>query len=142
METVEIIIFFMFTIILGSLLIAFIVGFDVGGIYSSIKGAVSPDEEPKFEKIGLDEFPKKLFLFRNSCENTDQNRTVTYYLEGNGTLKKSDIFDIVKALNWCNNIQSQEHGCGTREDIMMPPNITLPDLVTINCEQGKGLRIT
>jgi hypothetical protein len=82
-------------------------------------------------KITGEQYIWNLHDYWTSCDRVNGSDMVAYIKE-NGTLSKDYIFEVIKNISWCDSLQSLEHACGMREDIVMQ-NITLPQVVKARC---------
>jgi len=132
METIELLIYLGITILVGSLIVGFLTGWDFVGSYKGMKDVMMEDDELGFEKLKPNEFAGKLQTFFTECTNRAENMTLTVYVQGDGSFNKADLFAIYKDLGWCEIIQSADQGCGAREDLSMGM-IELPKVVRASC---------
>jgi|APSaa5957512622_1039677.scaffolds.fasta_scaffold32546_2 hypothetical protein len=133
MEVMEILVYFGFIVLIGGFIIGFISGWDFKQGYDDLKHLMmNEDEKLEFEKVDITTFAGKLHLFSNECINTGFNMSMSMYVVDNQTLTKERLFQIFKDLKWCDTIQSVEHDCGYREDVVMN-DINLPKVLRLNC---------
>lgn len=130
METVEIIVFFAVAVIAGGLVVGFISDWNYWDVFDFMK---QDTVNLEFEELTKEEFVGKLPVILKQCEAPVQ---VDYYVKGSGEFTKADLFSLVKALNWCKTIQSNEQSCGVRENVVFNRKIILPEVVTVRCEDS------
>jgi hypothetical protein len=140
MESMEIVIYLGFAVILGVLVLGMITGWDYFGMYGGFKKMMMPQQNVEFEKVDSSEFAGKVYELFRECTETQENRTMSLYLKDSGTYTKQQLFDTYKALSWCETIQSAENSCGHREDVSMG-SISIPRVVRIACANN-SLTIT
>lgn len=90
-----------------------------------------------FNSVSRLEFVEYLADFWRGCDFSDSNVSLKFYIYENGTLSRDYLFSVVKSLNWCDTLQSSEFDCGpldSREDIVLSHNISLPQLVMVECK--------
>lgn len=118
MESIEIIIFLIISIVIGVLVLNFMTNYD----YSSIKTKLdnSNNDSLSFKIVDEDGFYLEILNFWDKsamCE--DLSATTTIYLKTSSliTINKEKIFDFFKSVGSCNVINSKKFECGTFEDL-------------------------
>jgi len=129
METVEFIVYLGVAILVGTLMIGMLTGWDFTREYKTIHTMMA-DDVPEDFHLDLDEFAGRLQTIFNDCEGINTN--TTFYIQDNGTIGKAELFAFYKSLDWCDTIQSKSEGCGSREDVVMSP-IAAPKVVRVEC---------
>jgi hypothetical protein len=136
MEAVEILIYIGIAVIVGVLITGFLADWDYMQMYHDVQKLMQGEEKIGFEKVDRFAFAGRIESLFKECISSGQDSSVSLYLNENGSMSKSDLFDHFKTLGWCETIQSAENDCGTREDLSMG-TLTLPKVVQINCSGTK-----
>jgi hypothetical protein len=136
METVEIIVYIVIALILGSLVLAFIGGWDPKQTYDGLKRAMGGgDTANAYEKIESDRLPAAVLSFWDACGFGTTTMEKNIYVTDSAALSKSTLFSYYKAASLCRSIQSNESGCGTREDVIFA-GTTGPVLLHLKCDEA------
>jgi nitrogen fixation-related uncharacterized protein len=141
MQAVEIAIFIGVAVIIGSLLITFLIGWNVNDSYDDLKNIITPEKKIGYKQIDSENFVIIVSEIWKSCAYGLENKTVPIYVKktkhGNEEyITKESFFKDVKKLNWCMSIQSKKYDCGGGEDVIMNQNHSLPYLFTISCKNN------
>jgi hypothetical protein len=141
MQAVEIAVFICITIIVGSLITAFLVDWDAKETYNEMNDIIYPKDESAYKKTDKEGFVIELYTIWKDCGYGELNRSVPIYVEkdrevGDESLTKEYIFTQLKKLNWCQSLQSKEYNCGEGEDLIIGDNIALPALIAVTCKEG------
>jgi hypothetical protein len=117
METVEIIVFGIFAIILGSILVGFFTGWEYLDFYKDTKEQFEDNEySGRLRELTKEEFFGAIIDFWKQNYPSDNNNSMNVFFPGNST--KKELFASIKELRLCKTLQSTQHDCGTREDIV------------------------
>src|SRR5690348_16296468 len=111
METVEIIVYIGIALVIGGLILSFVAHIDPGGIYSAVRGSISGGDNIKFQKVDEPTFATMSYQVWQQCGFGVQDKVVTLYVTGTGTLDRTALFTTYKKLNFCTTIQSGAEGC-------------------------------
>lgn len=141
-ETIEIIVYLGIAVIVGALLVGFIAGWDATAAYEGLKGVFEGPDPEAYEKISSTDLPRTVLEFWESCGlgTVDQSKTV--HITDAVPLNKTLIFPTIRAASLCRTIQSADHDCGTREDILFQ-NASGPAVLRLACNaENRTLIIT
>jgi hypothetical protein len=133
METVEVVVYMGIALIVGSLLIAFIGGWDAQGTLKGLRTLFSPEPDDSYEQITSAELPSTVLGTWDACGMGTTALNKTIYVEDSTPLNKSLIFDRVKQANLCRTLQWSAGGCGTRDDISFPDTAG-PTVLVLRCD--------
>lgn len=146
METIEIIIYFAFAVMVGALIIGFTMSINGVTLYDKVKLMFFGDDSAKFEKINRGELAMKAYNFWKECGYGQNDMELTVYINEDGntsSINKEFLFKGLKKYNFCYTIQSEDNNCGSREDVVIPSNLDPPGLIRLKCEtDGHVLNIT
>ena len=134
MEVIEIMIYIVIALIVGSMVLVFIRNIDYDRIQDDI--TLKDEEELKFEKVTKEEFIGKMLQFWDETGMCSINNNATFYVypeTGPNNINKTYIFDQIKELNFCATLQSSAKDCGENEDIQGPISINLPKVIRLSC---------
>lgn len=131
MNALEIIVFIAVGVIVVGLITGFLTNWDMAKAARDINKLISGNNEKKPLTVDRAQFVAQLHEFWQNCSNESRS----FYLNEPGLLTKASLFDEIKALSWCDSIQSAEFSCGGREDINMT-EILLPKIITLKCADG------
>jgi hypothetical protein len=139
MQAVEIAVFIGVAVIVGSLLITFLIGWNVKDTYDEMKYIISPEDNLGYVSVDSEEFIIIVHNVWKDCAFGEENKSIPIYVKkikpvGEEYMSKEIFFNGVKKLNWCMSLQSKDYNCGGGEDVIMNNNsITLPHLFTVSC---------
>jgi hypothetical protein len=128
METIELIIYFGIAVIVGTLLFHFIGTAGFKNLYDDLRA----EKGPVFRKVSDEQFVVEAAQFWQSCGLGEVEKTLTLYLEGEGSFNRTAFFSHAKKLNLCRTLQSAIEDCGTKEQVIMP-ELTRPSVVRLTC---------
>jgi hypothetical protein len=135
METIEMIVYLVVTVIVGGIIILFITGISPDDIFNSLKGIVMPQNELKYEKITSEELALKAYNLWSACGFGIKSTNLTLYVKSGPEISKSMLFSTYKKMNFCYSIQSKNNSCGEREDVIINNDlIKTPSIVNLNCD--------
>lgn len=137
METVEIVVYLSVAVIVGSLMIAFIAGWDAKGTYEGFKDLFGQGDVADYEQIPVEQMARVALEVWDACGLGTTNFTKTIYVTGSGTYDKTDLFTTVKQYDLCRSLQSSDFSCGTKEDVQFISTLAIPTVVSVRCENGK-----
>ena len=132
METINVVFFLVASIIVGSMMILLISGWNYHNLYDATSNIINHKNKlENTNKVSYSQFIFVLANFGKTCmeENTGQ---MILYVNDNRTITKSKIFDDVKKLSLCESLQSVSNGCGSKESIA-DFNIKLPAVIKLSC---------
>ncbi|MEM4268424.1 MAG: hypothetical protein QXK37_06375 [Candidatus Woesearchaeota archaeon] len=136
MESIEIVIFVGLAIIIGGFVTGMLVDWDYTKTFSLIKKMMIRSHNEGFETVDTAGYAGRLNKFFSDCTISGMDKVLVLHVKDNGTLDKKRLFSFYKDWGWCHTIQSNENGCGFREDVEME-EIVLPSVVRANCTNGK-----
>jgi hypothetical protein len=142
MQAVEIAVFLGIAIIVGSLIVGFIAGWDAKETYHELKEIISPESKSAYYKTDKEGFVVELHKIWKDCGYGEFNRSVPIYVirekeAEEDQLTKEYVFSQLKKLNWCSSIQSNEFDCGDGEDLIFESIFELPSIVSVSCINQK-----
>ena len=129
MEVVEIVVFIGAAVLIGGIILGLLTSWDTRDTYEDVKKIVMEEQRTDNLVIAIHDFWE-------NCGYGEIEKRMPLYLEGKGSFTKADLFAELKKINYCNVLQSADNDCGEREDIEMP-DLELPILVSLSCEEGK-----
>lgn len=142
METIEVIVYLLLSVILGGLIIAFISGWDAQGTLKNMQHLFSEPSVNDYEQMTAQEFPGRVLAFWDACGKGSIEKNATFYLKDSVTINKAFLFSAVKQSNLCLSLQSVDQGCGQTEDVEMN-DIQGPAIIRIECNpESKKLIIS
>ena len=139
MDPIEISVYILVTIIVGTLMLGLFTGWDYMKPYNAIREGLGAKESDRFQSIRADQVPAVVIEFYNAARMRDANDSKTFHLTGNGTYTKTEFFDAMKTLNMCGSIQSVSHGCGQSETFNRFDDIMLPGLAQVTYDGSLSL---
>lgn len=116
METVELVVYLVVAIIIGGMILLLTQETAQAGLYETIKGLMSPDDELGFDVLDNTTLAPFLFQVWDECGLGARELNVTFQYVGN-PLTQEGLFVSIKQLRLCNSFSSAEFDCGTREDL-------------------------
>lgn len=138
METIEIIIYFVFAVMIGALIIGFTLSIDGRQLYDKTKNMLFGSDDVKFERIDSDELAMKAYNFWKECGYGQDRMELTVYvkdeLDGGGKIDREFLFKGLIKYNFCYSIQSNDSNCGYREDVYFTEDIDPPQLIKLMCD--------
>lgn len=144
MEAIEVAVFITVAVIIGSMMVAFIIDWNVKQTHDEIKGVIFKENEVGYKKLDSEQFVVELYNIWQDCGMGEKNSTVALYVQGTKLkttteekISKEYIFKKIKMLNWCSSLQSVEYKCGNVEDIEMKHELMLPTVVSVSCNNHK-----
>lgn len=135
METLEIIIYIVIALIVGSIFLLAVKNWNYIKEYRSIKNILggTDDDESGLKEITKDILPQESANIWERCGFGDKELSRTFYMQGENLFTKSDFFRIIKKLGKCNILQYNLEECGTRDNVIMN-DIKLPAVVKVYCD--------
>ncbi|MGM5487506.1 MAG: hypothetical protein ACQESG_01000 [Nanobdellota archaeon] len=133
METVELVVYLMISILVAGIVLQFVISSDLVGIYEEAKPSQTQQD---LQPIEPQEFVERTMDFWVDSGMCMKNASTVFYVEGT-TVNKTVFFDVVKAMNKCDTIHSQSHDCGNNEHLKFPNQITLPSLIRVVCNSSQ-----
>jgi hypothetical protein len=133
METIEILIYIAFAIVVGGLLIHFLIDLPVEDTHEKLANKVLEKDTLDMKKGNQDEFVKTILKFWKDNKYKDSTVSTTFYFTDQGLLDKTVLFDKLSSLHQCESIQSAEMKCGFREDVIIG-SISTPAIIRIKYE--------
>lgn len=141
MDTVELIVYFVTSIIVGAALLSFLGSYNVEAAYKNVQSLFTESDTSGFEQTSIDGFTQRTYSLWQDCQFGRDTQNMTLYVEGS-TLNKSTIFNRYKKINLCDSISSESQSCGEGEDITLSDGaISLPSVVVVTCN-ASGLTIS
>ena len=141
MDTVELIVYFATSIIVGAALLSFLSSYSVEAAYENVQDLFTGSETSGFEQTSIDGFTQRTYSLWQDCQFGRDAQNMTLYVEGS-ELNKSTIFNRYKKINLCDSISSASQSCGDGEDITLSSgDITLPSVVVVTCN-ASGLMVS
>lgn len=137
METIEIIVYFSLSVILGAIILNFIGAIDAEKIYGSLKEQFSSDEKLKFVELTKEEFVSTTVKFWEQNAMCMMDATLVVYVKNDiavDSLHKAYLFEKVKSIHMCSVLQSKDNDCGTQENVVFTDIIPLPKIVSLSCD--------
>lgn len=118
MEVVEIIIYIGVAVVLGALVVLFIARWDAKGTYEGIGDVLRGDDGSSQLRVSSREFPGVVLSVWEECGLGTMGLNRTVVVVDDAPVNKTQIFAFVKAAALCKSLQSTEHDCGSREDVV------------------------
>ena len=128
MQAVEIVIFFMISIIVGSLIILFITGLDAGGIFDGVHKMIFPqDFDQNYTKVSRAKFNDYVYSCWQKCEYGEIFLNCgTVYITDGTELSSESLKEGFQKYNFCTDC-----------NVEVPNEIALPAVVQVSCEENK-----
>ena len=120
--------------IAGMMVIGFIATTDFDKTYSGF----FKEKRPEFRKVDIEGFVSDAVVFWKDCGLGERNSSLILYVNGEGQINRTVIFNLVKKVNLCNTLQSAEEECGMGEHLDLPAPIELPRVVNLRCDSSTG----
>ncbi|MBS3061641.1 MAG: hypothetical protein J4215_03595 [Candidatus Diapherotrites archaeon] len=132
MQAIELVIFLMSAIVVGSLMLMFLGGLKPGEIYDTISSLIFPNRAPdpsQLNRVTLTRFAGELEHCWETCQfgNLDANCGSYYITEPKGDLNKDFLMNLFAKYNYCTD-------CNIKLDV----GIQIPAVVGLHCE-GKQI---
>ncbi len=144
MESVEIVIYMGIALIVGGMILNFIIGIDGKNMTENFSQIFKgKNNNIEYKKVTPVQFIKEIYLVWEKCGKGEMNIEETIYVNVLNTtpqISKEFIFNEIKKINYCTQLQSAKYNCGTKEDLILENNITLPAVVKISCS-SEGIKI-
>jgi hypothetical protein len=139
MEAIEVTVFIVIAIVLGSLVIGFITDWDYTKTNDSLKKLMLGEEKPDFDEVDAEGFVSQVIKIWDDCGYGEMNANYTFYVKDTSvpSIDKAFLFDRLKKFNICESLQSFSNSCGVREDVQMQP-FTLPHLAIVTCHSSNS----
>lgn len=136
MQAVEIAIFLIASIMIGSLFILFVTNLDPGKIFSDIKGMIFPEpfkDQNALLKVSLARFHDLVYNCWQKCEvgETFLNCGTVYITDGTA-LDSNSLLKTFRKYNFCLDCNVKVVGENGEEK-----PISLPAVVDVNCSQNQ-----
>ncbi|MFT4304586.1 MAG: hypothetical protein ACMXX8_00710 [Candidatus Woesearchaeota archaeon] len=144
METVEILIYLVISLIIGSMIIAFVSDTHTGTLHEQIRSFFFQDE-PSFEKVNREDLAFAIFNIWRDCGYGAIDANYTLYAYDNRNMQQhinhSTLFNDLLRYNLCNSLRSESNLCGRGENVEIyndtsnDPNSTIrgSNLLFITC---------
>lgn len=128
----EVVVYLGIALIIGSIFIAVIGGWDAKGTFQGFSQLFKGDDAPSYEKITINQFPREVLATWESCGlgTTDVNRTI--YVSDDGVVSTDQVFIYIKAAGICRSLASAIRSCGDREDVVFTSKTT-PAVLRLEC---------
>ncbi|MCF7862142.1 hypothetical protein K9M79_07940 [Candidatus Woesearchaeota archaeon] len=123
MESIEVSIYMVSAVIIGSLLLVFLTNIEYD----------FDDSSNKFINIEKEKFPQEVLNTWIECGMGEAHLNRTIYVKGNGNVNKSYVFKVLRGIDFCNSLQSVDEGCGDYEHLDFTSLISLPALIRMEC---------
>ncbi len=133
METPEIVVYLVITVIIGGLIIGFIAGMNTTQMYDAVRNVFVSEDRVSFDSVSSGEFSRAVFNFWESCNHGLMSDELVLSLEGESSVSKESLFNSFKRLNLCYTIQSEGYDCGSREDVSFDEEIEPPAIIRLTC---------
>jgi hypothetical protein len=139
MEAIEVTVFLVIAIVLGSLVIGFITDWDYTKTSESLKKLMSGEEKPQFDEVDAEGFVSQVIKIWDDCGYGELDASYTFYVKDSNrtSVDKAYLFSRLKKFNICESLQSFGNGCGVREDVRMD-TLSLPHLAIISCHASNS----
>ncbi len=141
MNTIEIIIYTGIAVIVIGLGLNFIISLDSQKYYDSLEKTITEDDsELEYTQTNPLSFVKEIIDVWEACGKGEITADQTVYVSASDTTSEIDkefIFDQIKDINYCNQLQSAEYNCGAGEDLELRGDIDLPAVVLISCNSER-----
>jgi hypothetical protein len=134
MQTVEIIVYLALAVMVGVMLLQFLTKWDIVDTYDKLSDILTGSDEPEFATVDRDEFIGQAVAFWQSCGLGEIDKTLTLFVQDQGTLNANFFFQRVKKLNMCDSLQSVNHQCGKRTNVVFTGDVQLPHIVMLRCD--------
>jgi len=129
MQAIETMIFLGVAILIGSMMYFFITTNDFFDVYKD-------DAPDGMKRVSKQDFAAAAVAHWKDCGEGALSKRTSVYVQGDGKLNKSYMFDVVKENSLCNTLQSMNEDCGAKENVEME-SITLPKVVLLECDPVK-----
>jgi hypothetical protein len=138
METAEIVVYMVVAVIVGLFFVYFIRTYDFDESTQTITTLFKPEYSPPSKAIDAANFAGEVYSFWKYCEYGIKNSSVLLNVHGRDkqNVTKEFLFDGVKKYNLCRSLQSSDHKCGTRNDVIFNDIIKLPALILLTCNES------
>jgi hypothetical protein len=136
MQVIEIIIYLSMSIIIGFMILNFIFEINYNSIFDKINEDMNKDNQNNFLKIKKNELIPVLNSFWDKSGMCEVESSLALYIDKikpEDNLSKEYIFNEIKAIGFCSNIQSMEYNCGTNEDLEFYEVLPLPRIIRLSC---------
>lgn len=140
MEATEIIIYLVIALIIGSMVLLFIKGIDYKIIFNEINDIFTDNKKESYLEVNKEKAVSELYDFWQRCDYGLVNSSMLLYINQEGIIDKSYIFEIIKLLSFCETLQSFENECGKKEMIDMQPDvIQIPSVLKLKCDSTTNM---
>ncbi|MFH1510409.1 MAG: vWA domain-containing protein [Candidatus Woesearchaeota archaeon] len=130
MNAVEIAVFILLALAVGTLVVMFVADIDYNALYEELRQMFMKDKSVQFKSVDMPGFFEELLLFWKQYQFSDSKGAMTVYIQEAGYLDKKKFFETVKENNLCMTLQSAGFDCGSREDLRLE-HIDLPMVVRV-----------
>jgi hypothetical protein len=134
MQAMEIAVMIGVAIMVGFFIIGFLSDWEFLRLSKSIRQEMLGEQEG-IVRVDSDRFSTEAAGFAKACRESGFMEARSYFVLGNMSFSKSDMFNNLITLGWCEHVQSNASGCGTREDVDMA-SFQLPKVVRLSCLNG------
>ena len=129
MQAIELVVFFLAAIMIGSLMIIFISGLEPGELFEGIKKMIFPQEyrPDELAKIPFAKFHEYVYQCWQKCETGETFlKCGTVYITDGTSLSSAGLLATFQKYNFCLDC-----------NVDVPNEITLPAVVQVECQQKK-----
>jgi hypothetical protein len=134
MQALEFAIMIGIAIIVGFFIVGFLSDWEFLKLGKSIRHEMLGEEEG-IVRVNSARFSTEAAGFAKACRESGNMEAKSYFVLGNSSFSKADMFNNLISLGWCEHVQSNASGCGTREDLDMA-SFQLPKVVRLSCLNG------
>lgn len=132
--SLELVVWFIISLVLGTMVLYFILGVDYNGFYGSIKKTLTSEKDDRVMRgESINESIINSLEVWKSCGFGEIALNKTIFINETGTLNTEIYFNKIKELNLCSVISSNLYSCGSKEELLVG-GITTPKIVQISCD--------
>ena len=141
METIEIVIYTGIALIVGVLILGFVLDIEPNELVDSFSTLISgeSDNQIQYKKVEPPALISTIYNLWEECGKGEIELEQTVYVIADDTtskISKSFIFEKLKQINYCTQLQSEEYDCGSKEDLKLSKTISLPAVIKITCDSN------
>ena len=133
MEIIEIIVYLAVAVILGALVLVLLTSTSPEPVSNLLEQSINDKGDNTFSQVNIIQFYSTLLKKADTCSRYETDN-LTLLIKEEGEINKTAFFHIIQQASLCSTIQSQQLGCGEREDIE-EFSINTPSIVTISCKE-------
>ncbi|MFH1510995.1 MAG: DNRLRE domain-containing protein, partial [Candidatus Woesearchaeota archaeon] len=126
MEAVEVVVYMLLAVMVGSLLLYFFVSMDAEQLSSDVQKAFSGEQQIQF-RYDREEFIQSVFALWNDCAMGETEKKYTVFIDGRGTISVDDVW---------NSIVKYNHARELPRDKLIFRRITLPSVIQVACNNN------